>query len=70
MRKGVITGARRSESGQAVLEYVLMIALALSIVAIFGIGIRRSVITVWERIARDIAAPCPRCEPPPQVQIR
>ncbi|MCM2324785.1 MAG: hypothetical protein NDJ90_16115 [Oligoflexia bacterium] len=60
---------RKGESGQAVLEYVLMIALAVSIVALLGIGIRRSVIMVWDRMSRDIAAPCPRCPPPSGVRF-
>lgn len=58
------------EGGQAVLEYILMVSVAVSVVMVIGTGFRRILIKLWEKMARDIAAPCPSCPPPPDVRIR
>jgi Flp pilus assembly pilin Flp len=60
----------RNESGQAVVEYLLMLAVIVAIVGAVGIGFRKILVKLWEKMARDIAAPCPGCPPPPDVRIR
>jgi hypothetical protein len=35
------------ESGQAIVEYILMVMVALSFVAIIGIAFRKSVVGMW-----------------------
>jgi Flp pilus assembly pilin Flp len=58
-----------SESGQAILEYVLMLMVAISVVAILSSGLKTSLLSLWEFMARQIAAACPGCPPPPNVRF-
>lgn len=60
----------RSEKGQAVVEYILMLAVVVSLVVAMGVGFRRGLVQLWEKMAKDISAPCPGCVPPPEVRIR
>ena len=59
----------RDEEGQAVVEYVLMLITAISVVALMGAGLRRSLFTVWEFFAKQISAACPGCPPDPSVRF-
>jgi hypothetical protein len=54
----------RSESGQAIVEYILILALALSLVSVIAIGLRKSMFSLWKFMATDITAPCPGCKNP------
>jgi hypothetical protein len=63
MRKGL-----RNDSGQAILEYVLMVALAVGVVTLIGVGFRKTVFKVWKGMSRDVAAACPGCPPNPAVR--
>ena len=63
-------GFFRDDSGQAVVEYVLMVMLALSVVSVIGITFRKTVIRMWEMISKDVAAACPGCPPPSGVSFR
>jgi Flp pilus assembly pilin Flp len=60
----------RDEQGQAVIEYILMLAIVVSLVGVMGVGFRRGLIQLWEKMAKDISAPCPGCVPPPEVRFR
>jgi Flp pilus assembly pilin Flp len=59
---------RNSEAGQALIEYVLLIAITISLVTIMATGLRRSVFTLWSFYTKAIAAPCPGCPPPDGVR--
>lgn len=62
---------RRDERGQAVVEYMLMIALVLGVVFLMAHGLKGSILNVWQSFSRDISAACPHdCPPPPNVQFR
>lgn len=52
---------RQGREGQAVIEYVLMIFLAVLLVATINGSLNRSVRRLWVTIVRDVAAPCPKC---------
>lgn len=58
------------QEGQAVVEYVLMVMIAMAVVGVIATGFRKSLIALWEKMAQDISAPCPGCPPPPDVRIR
>lgn len=60
----------QDDDGQVLVEYLLMAAVVVAVIGVIGTGFRRILITLWERMARDIAAPCPGCEPPPNAHIR
>ena len=59
-----------NNQGQAVVEYLLMVAVAVALIGIIGTGFRRGLILLWERMAKDISAACPGCPPSPDVRIR
>jgi hypothetical protein len=60
--------SRRKESGQGILEYILMLAVAVSIFSVLANGFKRIVLTMWQQMACEIAAPCPGCAPPESVR--
>jgi Flp pilus assembly pilin Flp len=62
--------ARRiqSQAGQAVIEYVLILAIVMSVMVVLNRGLQTSIRTIWVTLAKEIAAPCPKCEPPRQMR--
>ena len=52
---------RRHRSGQAVLEYILMVIMLAVTMAIVIRGTNRNIYCLWTGLARQIAAPCPNC---------
>ncbi len=53
--------ALSNERGQAVIEYILMLTVAVSIVGIIGFGFRKSLFKLWGSFTQDIVAACPGC---------
>ncbi|MBI4924281.1 MAG: hypothetical protein HY843_00020 [Bdellovibrio sp.] len=51
-----------TQSGQAALEYVLTIVLAIIFVSIIVTTFRGTVIKLWEVISREVSAPCIGCQ--------
>jgi hypothetical protein len=51
------------ESGQALVEFVLMLAVSLSIVTLIGIGFRKGLVKLWGIFHKEISSPCPACQP-------
>lgn len=68
--RGLFRELLREEDGQVIVEYILMLSAMLLVATILGTGFRRMLTTVWERIAKDVAAPCPGCKPPPEIRFR
>jgi hypothetical protein len=54
---------KSDDSGQAILEYVLMLSMAVGVVVIIAVGFRRSIFHLWQGFTRDIASACPGCPP-------
>jgi hypothetical protein len=61
--------AAGGEEGQAVVEYILMVLLAISAVSIIGIGFRRTLFSVWGKMAKEVTAACPGCPPNPAIRF-
>lgn len=59
---------RDSQAGQAVIEYILMIVVALSILSVLAFGFRKVLFRVWMQMACSITAPCPHCSPPQELK--
>lgn len=57
-----------NEAGQALIEYVLLIAITITLVTIMATSLRKSVFTLWSFYYRAISAPCPGCPPPSGVK--
>lgn len=51
------------ENGQALVEYVLMLAVSLSIVAAIGYGFKNALVKLWGIYHKEISSPCPACPP-------
>jgi Flp pilus assembly pilin Flp len=49
-----------SEEGQAIVEYILMLVVVMSVVTILAVGFRKSIYSIWNLISRDVAAACPK----------
>ena len=60
----------RDEGGQAIVEYVLALSVAISIVSIIATGFRKSLFKLWGFMTREIVAGCPGCKPPDEVANR
>jgi Flp pilus assembly pilin Flp len=50
---------RRNEEGQALVEYLLMIVIAISLMGGIAAGLRKGVIGVWGFYTRSVTAACP-----------
>jgi hypothetical protein len=55
---------RQGKDGQAVIEYVLTLLIALSILSVVIYGFNSSLRKTWRAIALDIAKACPKCPAP------
>jgi Flp pilus assembly pilin Flp len=60
----------KGEEGQAVIEYILMLVVTITIVSIIGIGFRKTLFRLWGKLTQEIAAACPGCPPDPRYKIR
>ncbi len=61
-------GGLLTEKGQALIEYVLLIAITISLVTLMATGLRNSVFKLWTFYTKAIAAPCPGCPAPPEIR--
>lgn len=50
-------------SGQAVIEFILVLFVALTIMGVISIGLKRMIYDFWFTMACEIIAPCPTCNP-------
>jgi Flp pilus assembly pilin Flp len=61
---------KENEKGQAVVEYILGVALALSLVVVMGTGFRKSLYRLWSTISGEVSAACPQCPKDPRTRLR
>jgi Flp pilus assembly pilin Flp len=52
------------ESGQAVVEYILAVSMAVAVVAVIATRFRKSIFGLWGVMTREISAACPDCSDP------
>lgn len=50
------------ESGQAIIEFMLLLIVIISIVGAMKQGLKSLTVKLWAMFARKIAAPCPACD--------
>ena len=53
-----------NQSGQAVVEYVILLAIVVSVSGVIHFGVGRTRDKLWKRMICDISAPCPGCISP------
>lgn len=58
----------QNHSGQAVVEYILMITVALFIVGLIGSTFVRVRNYLWMQMACEISSACPHCPPDSDLQ--
>lgn len=58
------------QSGQAMVEYILMIVCALGVVAVMASGFRKGMIGIWGFYVRQTSAACPGCPANPNYRFR
>ncbi|MBN21358.1 MAG: hypothetical protein CL678_08740 [Bdellovibrionaceae bacterium] len=56
--------------GQAILEYIILMAVAFSIVASIGLAFRGLIFNIWQQITCEVSAPCPSCPPSEEIKNR
>jgi hypothetical protein len=62
---------KNNSEGQAVVEYILMLVMVMSVVAVMAIGFRKSILSLWETFSREVSAACPRdCPPKDNLRLR
>jgi Flp pilus assembly pilin Flp len=52
----------RDDSGQALIEFFLVLMVMVFIVGTMKKGLRWLTVKLWQFMARKIAAPCPGCD--------
>ena len=58
----------RNESGQAIVEYIVVISIALMITGILAVGFSRIYQFLWKKMVCEVAAGCPTCPAPQEVK--
>lgn len=51
-----------SESGQAIIEYVILLTIIMSITGLFVGAVRTTRDKMWKQMICDISAACPDCQ--------
>jgi Flp pilus assembly pilin Flp len=59
----------RDENGQAIVEYILSLSIALMVVATIAQVLRSSLFGFWQNLSREIAAACPGCPPSQNMRL-
>lgn len=55
---------KEHQSGQVLVEYVLLIFLVLMMTSLIGVSLRSTIFKLWKGYTKEIIAPCPGCKPP------
>lgn len=58
---GPIRAFLNNQDGQAIVEYVLLLAMALGVLVGMRVSIKRVTARLWSMLAARIAAPCADC---------
>ncbi|MBY0471246.1 hypothetical protein K2X30_08775 [bacterium] len=58
------------ESGQTLVEYILAVAIALSVVVLLTNTVKGNLFNIWQRISQEVSAACPGCPVDPRLKIR
>jgi Flp pilus assembly pilin Flp len=55
-------GFLKDESGQALIEFFLLLLVIVMIVGTMKNGLKWITVKLWQYMAKRIAAPCPSCD--------
>jgi len=62
-------GFLKDDGGQAIVEYILGIVIALGVVSVLAIGFRKSIMKLWLTISKNVSAACPGCPADPSLHF-
>ncbi|MBL7714902.1 MAG: hypothetical protein JNL01_05500 [Bdellovibrionales bacterium] len=65
---GLLAKVRKTEEGQALVEFMLTLMLAMLIVAGIGTLFRKSLFKFWTSISKEVSGACPDCTPAPEIK--
>lgn len=60
---------RRTQSGQVLVDYLLTLALTVTIVTLLAQGFRTGLRALWQTIAQEVSAACPGCPPDSTIRL-
>ncbi len=60
--------ATPKNAGQAIVEYVLLLAMILGMGTIIVSGVNKGRDTLWKQIICDVSRACPTCQAPSSVE--
>jgi Flp pilus assembly pilin Flp len=66
--RGGVRKARKNQSGQAVVEYMIMLVMVLTLMVAVSFAFRRAVRSFWQIITCEVSAACPNCPSDPNVR--
>jgi Flp pilus assembly pilin Flp len=69
MRK-VFTRFMKDEGGQAIVEYILTLVIAVGVVGSMTAILRKSLFGIWQLFSKEITAACPGCPANPSIRLR
>lgn len=61
-KMGALQRFLRDESGQAIIEFFLLLLVIVAIVGSLKSGLKFITAKLWQFMGRNIAAPCPGCD--------
>jgi Flp pilus assembly pilin Flp len=61
MRNLLVGPLVRDEDGQAVVEYLLVVSITITVTGMLAMGLRKTLFALWSTFAKDIVAACPGC---------
>lgn len=71
LKRDTLTHSLNSPSGQAMVEYLVMLTVAVTLVASVGSSFRNALFGIWGFYTRSISAACPTgCPPNPAYQFK
>lgn len=59
----------RKQEGQVLVEYLLMLSLAVALLVTVQLSFKRSVFSIWKKFSAEVSAACPKgCLPDGRIR--
>lgn len=66
----LLKNRKKNQQGQTLIEYALSILVVLGMFFVINNSVLRGIGKLWLTLAKEIAAPCPKCAPPEALNWR
>ena len=64
----VVVNTTLNNAGQAIIEYVLLLSMIISMTSLMIAGVRSNRDKMWKRILCEVSAACPDCQSTPSAK--